>query len=217
MSREGLLLSKGLVANKWFKERTRNKNTGKQTVVWMPPSRTPRPTLTFTCAICEQEKPTAEQASTDKRGSYCKDCTSGEPPPPMLNEVQAHLEQHEARGQVVKDGPLQFYVLEDWTELGMLRGMAAALEANPAAMPAQVCDFYGGKGGAKALLDKMVKGARDGSNGNSYGLTFGEVADMLAATDWQPVFDRLREGYAKAQRREQDTLRAVVKGVLARV
>ena len=211
MQTYGVSLAAALTKRKWVKRRQK---IGSQTrTVWFAPLDTRKP-----CSICGKSYPAAHMADPDGRGLVCPKCRGGDADAGgtgttdnLQAEVQGRLDQLEARGQVVKDAPLQFHVLEDWVELGMLRGMLAALKANPAAMPPQVCDYYGG---AKALLNKMVAGARHGSKGHSYGLTAGEVADKLAAADWQPVLDRLREGYAKAQRRAQDIPRAVIKYVL---
>ena len=110
--------------------------------------------------------------------------------PPLSAAIAARLEPLET--QTV---PMA-YELRGWAEMGALRGIRAAIETNPAVMPPQVVDGYGG---ADAVLDGITGPLLKTWTRDSRGLTFGGVAERIEGLDWTECLQHLRRGHAEAE------------------
>ena len=101
------------------------------------------------------------------------------------------------------------YELKDHLMKGALRGLLAALEANPAAMPPQVCAYFGGPDAFLTDIEQELGKVR-----STMGLTAWECAVKVEQLSWDSYLLELRQDYAAAVARERHNARVTARSTL---
>ena len=99
------------------------------------------------------------------------------------------------------------YEPQHFAMAGALRGIAAALEANPALMPPQVVAFYGG---TDSVLEAATATAVNTWTRAKDMPTFGDVEKEVAGLDWTDCLRKIRMEYAEASAAGHSTIGQIV-------
>ena len=111
------------------------------------------------------------------------------PPPvdPLSAAISTRLDVLAATGLVE---------MRDAVEAGALRGLAVALDANPAALPAHIVDKYGG---ADAVIDGLTRLAVKNRSQDPRGLSPAEMGEVMERVPWADGLRHLRMGNVEAE------------------